>query len=97
MMGIEPYEGPYNVASFFTGANARQQAQDPVLDAANAKLTQSLKLEDRKAAFADWQKQMMEQAFAIKIGDVGIYQATSAKVKNYKPYRIPRMWDVWME
>ena len=97
MMGIEPYEGPYNVASFFTGPSARQQVQDPVLDAANTKLTNSLKLEDRKAAFADFQKQMMEQAWAIKVGDVGIYQATSAKVKGYKPYRIPRMWDVWME
>jgi peptide/nickel transport system substrate-binding protein len=97
MMGIEPYEGPYNVASFFSGPNARQQVQDPVLDAANTKLTNSLKLEDRKAAFADFQKQMMEQAWAIKVGDVGIYQATSAKVKGYKPYRIPRMWDVWME
>jgi peptide/nickel transport system substrate-binding protein len=97
MMGIEPYEGPYNVASFYTGPNARQQAQDPVLDAANQRLTTALKFEDRKAAFADWQKQMMQEAWAIKIGDVGIYQATSAKVKNYKPYRIPRMWDVWLE
>jgi peptide/nickel transport system substrate-binding protein len=97
MMGIEPYEGPYNVASFFTGANARQQVQDPALDAANQKLTTALKFEDRKAAFADWQKQMMQEAWAIKVGDVGIFQATSAKVKNYKPYRIPRMWDVWLE
>lgn len=97
MMGIEPYEGPYNVASFFTGANARQQVQDPVLEAANTKLTTSLKEADRKAAFGDWQKQMMQEAYAIKVGDVGIYQATSAKVKNYKPYRIPRMWDVWLE
>lgn len=97
MMGIEPYEGPYNVASFFTGPNARQQVQDPVLDAANAKLTTALKFEDRKAAFGDWQKQMLQEAYAIKVGDVGIYQATSAKLKNYKPYRIPRMWDVWLE
>ncbi len=77
--------------------DARQQAQDPVLDAANQKLTTALKLEDRKAAFADWQKQMLQEAYAIKVGDVGIFQATSAKVKNYKPYRIPRLWDVWVE
>jgi peptide/nickel transport system substrate-binding protein len=97
MMGIEPYEGPYNVASFFAGASARMQVQDAAIDAANDKLTKSLKLDDRKAAFSDFQKRMMEEAFAIKIGDVGIYQATRANVKNYKPYRIPRMWDVWLE
>lgn len=97
MMGIEPYEGPYNVASFFSGANARMQVQDPVIDAANAKLNSALKLDDRKAAFADFQKQMIEQAYAIKVGDVGIFQATRASVKGYKPYRIPRMWDIWLE
>ncbi|MBV1695637.1 MAG: ABC transporter substrate-binding protein, partial [Hyphomicrobiales bacterium] len=76
---------------------ARMQVQDPVIDAANAKLNSALKLDDRKAAFADFQKQMIEQAYAIKVGDVGIFQATRASVKGYKPYRIPRMWDIWLE
>jgi peptide/nickel transport system substrate-binding protein len=97
MMGIEPYEGPYNVVSFFAGANARMQVQDPVIDAANQTLTTALSLAERQAAFGQFQKQMMEQAFVIKVGEVGIFQATRANLKGYKPYRIPRLWDVWVE
>jgi peptide/nickel transport system substrate-binding protein len=97
MMGIEPYEGPYNVVSFFAGPNARMQVQDPVIDAANQTLTTALGLAERQAAFGQFQKQMMEQAFVIKVGEVGIFQATRANVKGYKPYRIPRLWDVWVE
>ncbi|MFN5614861.1 MAG: ABC transporter substrate-binding protein [Brevundimonas sp.] len=97
MMGIEPYEGPYNVVSFFAGANARMQVQDPVIDAANQTLTTALGLAERQAAFGQFQKQMMEQAYVIKVGEVGIFQATRANVKGYKPYRIPRLWDVWVE
>ncbi len=97
MMGIEPYEGPYNVVSFFSGANARMQVQDPVIDAANATLNSALDLKERQAAFGRFQKQMIEQAYVIKVGEVGIFQATRASVKNYKPYRIPRMWDIWVE
>ncbi len=97
MMGIEPYEGPYNVVSFFSGANARMQVQDPVIDAANATLNNALDLKERQAAFGRFQKQMMDEAYVIKVGEVGIFQATRASVKNYKPYRIPRMWDIWVE
>ena len=97
MMGIEPYEGPYNVVSFFAGANARMQVQDQVIDAANQTLTTALSLAERQAAFSQFQKQMMEQAFVIKVGEVGIFQATRANLKGYKPYRIPRLWDVWVE
>jgi len=32
---------------------------------------------------------------AINTGAIGRYQATVAKVQNYEPNRIPRMWDVW--
>lgn len=97
MMGIEPYEGPYNVVSFFAGPSARMQVQDPVIDAANQTLTTALALADRQAAFGQFQKQMMEQAYVIKVGEVGIFQATRSTLKGYKPYRIPRMWDVWVE
>ena len=97
MMGIEPYEGPYNVVSFFAGPNARIQVEDPVIGAANATLNSALTLPERQAAFAKFQKQMTDEAFVLKVGEVGIFQATRANVKGYKPYRIPRMWDIWVE
>lgn len=97
MFGIEPYEGPYNTVSFWWGDKARIQVNDPVIDSAYQRLTTSPALSERQKAFADFQKQMYDQAYVIKVGDVGIYQATRSNVQGYRPYRIPRMWDVWLE
>jgi peptide/nickel transport system substrate-binding protein len=97
LFGIEPYEGPYNTVSFWWGEKARIQVNDPVIDKAYQRLTTSPSLAERQKAFADFQKQMYDQAYAIKLGDAGIYQATRANVRGYSPYRIPRMWDVWLE
>lgn len=96
--GIEPYEGPYNVAGFFVGENdgkGAQWAPDPELNRADAALNSSLKVEDRKKAFADFQRRFFEYVPAIKVGDLGRYQATRANVVGYATGRIPRMWDVW--
>jgi len=99
-MGIEPYEGPYNVASFFTTDHDGKGAQwmsDPELDRANKVLNTALTLDERKKAMADFQKRMFEVVPAIKIGDLGRYQATRSNVQGYVPNRIPRMWDTWFE
>ncbi|WP_426956104.1 ABC transporter substrate-binding protein [Muricoccus radiodurans] len=94
MLGIEPYEGPYGVVGFFSGQAPVQHARDPVIEECQAKLNNSLAEADRKQAVVDFQRRMYEQAIAIKCGDVGIVQATRAQVRDYKPYRIPRMWGV---
>jgi peptide/nickel transport system substrate-binding protein len=95
MMGIEPYEGPYNVVGFFAGKQTVQIRQDPVIEDAALKLSTQLKLDERRAAVKQFQDRLYDQAIAVKVGDVGIYQATRANVVNYAPYRIPRMWDCW--
>ena len=95
LMGIEPYEGPYGVVSFFAGQSAAMMKTDPVVEEAQKKLTTSLKLEDRIAAVKTFQDRMYDQALSLKIGDSGWIQATRANVVNFAPYRIPRMWDVW--
>ncbi|MDB5363341.1 MAG: transporter substrate-binding protein [Rhodospirillales bacterium] len=94
-IGVEPWEGPYSTTTFFTGKENWQQHQDEALEADVAKLNSSPSLDDRKAAFAAFQQRVIDQAYAIKLGDLGIYQAARANVANYKPFRIPRMWDVW--
>jgi len=95
MFGIEPYEGPFNVVGFLSGERPIQHVPDPVIEDANRRLNTSLAETDRKQAVADFQRRMYDQAIAIKCGDVGIVQATRANIVNYKPYRIPRMWDCW--
>ncbi|MFN7000012.1 MAG: ABC transporter substrate-binding protein, partial [Elioraea tepidiphila] len=83
------------VVGFFSGHAPVQHERDPVIEDAQRRLTTSLAEADRKKAVADFQARMYDQAIAIKCGDVGIVQATRANVENYKPYRIPRMWDCW--
>lgn len=94
-MGIEPYEGPYNVVGFFAGKQTVQIKQDPVIEEAATALATQLKLDDRRAAVKRFQDRLYDQAIAIKAGDFGIVQATRANIVNYAPYRIPRMWDCW--
>ena len=96
--GIEPYEGPYTVTSYFTTENDGKGVQhmaDAELARANTALNTSLKVEDRVKAFAEFQKRFFEFVPGIKVGDLGRYQATRASVAGYAPGRIPRMWDVW--
>ena len=94
-MGIEPYEGPYNVVGFYGGKAPVQIAHDPVIDDCVNNLASKLKLEDRIAAVKTFQNRMYDQAISVKVGDTGLVQATRANVVNYAPYRIPRMWDCW--
>ena len=94
-MGIEPYEGPYNVVGFFAGSLPVQIKPDPVIEDCNKRLATQLKLEDRKAAVKTFQDRLYEQAIAVKVADIGVIQATRSNVMNYEPYRIPRMWDCW--
>lgn len=97
-VGTEPWEGPYGVALIFTAGNPPiTKVKDPELEQIRQRLVSSPKFEDRKAAFADFQRRMYEINIAIKVGDIGKYSATTSNLKGYAPYRIPRMWNVWFE
>ncbi len=74
-----------------------QQAKDPVIDGLYEKFGAEMNEGNRKAIFAEFQKHMLENAVAVKTGSYGIFQIGSASLKNFQPYRIPRMWGVWLE
>jgi len=40
---------------------------------------------------------MYDEAVAVKIGNYGLFQVATAKLKNFEPYRIPRMWGVTLD
>jgi peptide/nickel transport system substrate-binding protein len=40
---------------------------------------------------------MADQAIAINMGNYGLFQVATSRLKNFKAYRIPRMWGVWLE
>ena len=49
---------------------------------------------DRKAAWDTIEKQVLEQAYMIKIADVGVVNAYSKKVEGMKPFTLIRYWNV---
>jgi peptide/nickel transport system substrate-binding protein len=53
--------------------------------------------EERAEAFARAQYAVMEHGIALPFGWLTKNQATRANVHNFVPFRIPRMYNVWME
>jgi peptide/nickel transport system substrate-binding protein len=62
-----------------------------------AALLAELDMDKRKTIFANFQKYMYDNAITMPLGNYGMFQVISAKVKNFAPYRIPRMWGVWLD
>jgi peptide/nickel transport system substrate-binding protein len=94
--GIEPYEGPASVmAPWVNGLSQRKK--DEKIDSLAAALNAEMDEGKRKQIFAEFQKHMYDDAVAIKAGNYGLFQVATAKLKNFTPYRIPRMWGVTLE
>jgi peptide/nickel transport system substrate-binding protein len=51
----------------------------------------------RQAAFVRMQKTILERVYAVPFGSLTKVQATRANVKGFKPFRIPRFSNVWIE
>ena len=94
--GIEPFEGPASVIAPWVKGNS-QRRTDPAIDAFFDRIGAEMQVEGQKKIFVEFQDYMSAQAVALNLGQYGLFQIASAKVKNFKPYRIPRMWGVWLE
>ncbi len=95
--GLAPSIGPYGLPNFWTGPKNWQKLPDPALDTAFADLKTKPTLAERKVAADRFYTRVTDQAYAVKLGDNGLLQAVRSEVKNFKPYRIPRAWGVWLE
>jgi peptide/nickel transport system substrate-binding protein len=94
--GIEPYEGPASVMAPWVNGTSMLQ-RDEKIDAWFAAYNAAMEQSARQKIFADFQSHMWANAVAIKAGNYGLFQAASARLKEFKPYRIPRMWGVTLE
>jgi peptide/nickel transport system substrate-binding protein len=71
---------------------------DTTLDAAYEKFYTSLDINDRKQAWDVIEQRVLDQAYMIKIADMGDLRAyDKTKVDNFVPYYLPRFWDVGMK
>jgi peptide/nickel transport system substrate-binding protein len=94
--GVEPFEGPGTVMAAWSNGKLQQKA-DPELEKLDVAMNQEMDTNKRKALFAAFQKRMIDTAVAVKIGNYGLFQVSSVKLHNFEPYRIPRMWGVWLD
>jgi peptide/nickel transport system substrate-binding protein len=95
-LGIEPYEGPAKLMSIW--ANGISQVKDdPNIDKMYADLLAELDMNKRKDIFAKFQTYMYENAVTMPLGNYGMFQVVSSRIKNFAPYRIPRLWGCWLE
>jgi peptide/nickel transport system substrate-binding protein len=67
---------------------------DAVLDAAYKKFLTSPALADRKAAWVDIEKRVLDQAYMIKVADLGGLRGYDDKVQGLTPYFFVRYWTV---
>jgi peptide/nickel transport system substrate-binding protein len=71
---------------------------DTALDQAYEKFYTSLDFKDRKDAWDDIEKRVLEQAYMIKTADMGDLRAyNKTKVDNFIPYYLPRFWHVGLK
>jgi peptide/nickel transport system substrate-binding protein len=94
--GIEPYEGPASSMSHWVNGQGQRKA-DPVIDDLFTKLNTEMNVQTQKRFFSDFENRMADQAIATNLGNYGLFQVATSKLKNFKAYRIPRMWGVWLE
>jgi peptide/nickel transport system substrate-binding protein len=95
-LGIEPYEGPAKLMSIWANGIS-QTKDDPNIDNMYANLLSELDMDKRKAIFGQFQQYMYESAVVLPLGNFGMFQVVSSKIKNFAPYRIPRLWGTWLE
>lgn len=70
---------------------------DEVFDAAYADMLGLPTFEERAEAFGRVQYRVMEHGLSLPFGWLTKNQAVRANVHNFVPFRIPRMYNVWMD
>ena len=95
--GTQPALGPLATMKFFAGGNATPSPPDAVLQAAYDDMINLPDPKARQEAYARMQKRILEQVYAVPFGSLTKVQAVRANVKGYKPFRIPRFSNVWIE
>lgn len=95
--GTGPSVGPFSALKDVVSPQKNQFVADETLDKLFAELVAGATIEERKATFGKFQDRVYEQVLFLKFGDLVRKQAARANVKGFVPYRIPRMWNVWVE
>lgn len=92
--GTGPSVGPFTALIDVVSPQLNQFVADPTLDGIYAKMVADPDEAARKRYFAQFQERVYEQVLFLKFGDLTKIQAARRTVQGFKPYRIPRFWNV---
>ena len=99
--GTEPSLGPIPTMQVLVPPSPvytpKPGQEDPELAAAFRDMSMLPAAEGRQEAFARMQKRTLEQAYVLPFGSMTMVEAVRANVKGFRPFRIPRMSNVWFE
>ncbi len=97
--GTQPALGGLSTMAFLAPPTAAYMPKggkdDPDLVAAWTGMNTLPSDAERQAAFAKMQSLVLERVYALPFGSLTKVQATRANVSGFKPFRIPRMSNVW--
>ncbi len=97
--GTQPALGGLDTVQFLVNPGAsykpKNNTDDPDVLAAWQDMNGNPDPAARQAAFARAQKIIFERVYALPFGALTKVQATRANVQGFKPFRIPRMSNVW--
>jgi peptide/nickel transport system substrate-binding protein len=97
--GTQPALGPLDTMAFLAPPSSlympKDGKDDPDLVADWNDMNTKPTAEARQEAFARTQKLVLERVYALPFGSFTKVQATRANVQGFKPFRIPRLSNVW--
>jgi peptide/nickel transport system substrate-binding protein len=94
---IQPLLGPFQYQRLMaTPSNWSFYKEDQRFDEIWTKLLAATHVDERRTVWEQIEELLNENVYQLKIGDRGIKQVATTKLKNFKPYDAIRMWDVWL-
>ncbi len=97
--GTQPALGALATMAFLAPPGAQYKPKDGVDDpdvlAAWNDMNNKPTKDERRAAFGQMQKVILDKAYAYPFGSLTKVQATRSNVEGWVPFRIPRMSNVW--
>jgi len=95
--GSGPAAGPFSALKDVVSPQKNQFIADPEIDKLFTEMVSGATFEARKATFGKFQAHVYDQVLFLKFGDLHRKQAARSSIKGFAPYRIPRMWNVWVD
>jgi peptide/nickel transport system substrate-binding protein len=99
--GTEPSLGPIPTMQQMMPPNPayfpKPGQDDPELAADFKDMNVLPAAEGRQTAFAKMQQRILDRAYVIPFGSITLIEAIRSNVKGFKPFRIPRVSNVWFE